>query len=55
MRRAHPACPVCTPPLRPVVVQAQPPVSWEARSEPDRRPVVPAVQVGGTKSGKMYR
>jgi hypothetical protein len=34
----------CTLPLLPVVVQAQPPVSWEARSAPASRPVVPEQQ-----------
>ena len=43
----HPICPVTmtctfTLPLVPVVVQAQPPVSWLERSLPASRPVVPA-------------
>lgn len=48
MRGPQPASPVCTGPLRPVAVQAQPPASWAVRSGAESRPVVPAGHgVGG--------
>lgn len=49
-KNSSPTGPTCTLPLMPVVVQAQPPVSWEERSVPERSPVVPAARWKGLHS-----